>query len=100
METIPSRQILYYQTNHKSLKELLQQVIQKLNHQAYLCKLLGYNFRIEYKTGSSNKVVDALSRQFEDQSSLFLVASLPIADFLSILHEENSSLPDLQLLHK
>ena len=75
-------------------------MIQKSDQQAYLRKLLGYNFRIEYKTSSSNNVVDAFSRQFEDQFSLFSMASPPIADFLSILHEENSSLPKLQLLHK
>ena len=78
-------------TDHKSLKELLHRVIQMPDQQAYLHKLLGYNFRIKYKTGSSNKVVDALSRQFEDQSSLFSTANRPIANFFSVLHEENAS---------
>ena len=48
-------------TYHKSIKELLQQVIQTPEQQVYVQKLLGYQFRIEYKQGISNKVVDSLS---------------------------------------
>ena len=33
-----------------------------LDHQKWLCKLLGYDFEIEYKSRSTNRVVDALSR--------------------------------------
>ena len=57
-------------TNHRSLKELLQQVIQTPDQQAYFRKLLGFQFRIEYKTGITNYVVDALSRvlaEWEDK---------------------------------
>ena len=32
-----------------------------LDHQKWLCKLLGYDFEIEYKSGSTNRVADALS---------------------------------------
>lgn len=45
-------------SDQKSLKELLQQIIQILDQQFYARKLIGYKFRIEYKTGASNKVVD------------------------------------------
>lgn len=41
--------------------KLLQQVIQTIEQQAYVCKLLGFQFLIEHKSVVSNKVVDALS---------------------------------------
>ena len=49
-------------TNHHSLKDLMSQVIQSPEQQYYLTKLLGYDFDIEYRTGKSNAVADALSR--------------------------------------
>lgn len=53
-------------TDHKSIKELLQQGIQTPDQQAYVRKLLGFQFHIEYKPGASNKVADALSRVTSD----------------------------------
>ena len=38
-------------TDHKSLKELLTQVIQTPEQQEVLRKLVGFNFAIEYKPG-------------------------------------------------
>ncbi|MCH82581.1 hypothetical protein A2U01_0003391 [Trifolium medium] len=49
-------------TDHKSLKELISQVIQTPEQQVYLSKLLGFDFRIQYKSGKTNVVADALSR--------------------------------------
>ena len=37
------------QIDHKIIKELLQQVIQPLEQQVYVRKLLGFQFCIEYK---------------------------------------------------
>ena len=87
---------------------MFQQAIQTSEQQTYVRKLLGFHFRIEYKTGSSNKVADALSRvhadQFFDsinsQAELFSIISKLIVDILTTLHEDNLSLPDLLLLHK
>ena len=50
------------QIDHKSIKELLQQVIQTLEQLVYVRKLHGNQFCIEYKQGIFNKVADALSR--------------------------------------
>lgn len=41
----------------------MQQVIQTFEQQYFLVKLLGYDNRIEYKSGAANKVADALSQQ-------------------------------------
>lgn len=58
-------------TDHRSLRELLTQVVQAPEQQHYLRKLLGFQFTIEYKMGSDNSAADALSRRGEDNSPLF-----------------------------
>lgn len=68
-------------TDHKSIKELRQQVIQTVVQQQYVKKLLWFDFSIEYKARSSNKAVDALSRIYEEEElieSIFLDLSTPI----------------------
>jgi hypothetical protein len=54
------RHFFVIRTNHKSIRELLHQVIQTPDQKVYVRKLLGFQFRIEYKPGNSNKVADAL----------------------------------------
>lgn len=49
-------------TYHRSLRELMSQVVQTQEQQFYLTKLLGYDYDIVYRTWSSNGVADALSR--------------------------------------
>ena len=74
-------------TDHRSLKELLQQVIQTPDHQAYVRKLLGFQFRIEYKIGITKYDVDALSRvlaEWEDKDDTTAFT------FLAVKPEKNS----------
>ncbi|KAF7812849.1 Ty3/gypsy retrotransposon protein [Senna tora] len=52
-------------TDHKSLKELMYQVVQTPEQQFYLSKLLGFDFEIIYRIGRTNLVADALSRREE-----------------------------------
>lgn len=66
-------------TDHKSLKDLMSQVIQTPKQQTYLVKLLGYDYEIRYKPGVSNVVADALSRL---PSGEFLSFTMPHFDFL------------------
>lgn len=84
-------------TDHKSLKELLTQVIQTPEQQHYLRKLMGFHFTIEYKAGAENTAADALSRRFELHSSQYRAAiSAGQFDFLQTLKKENLELHDLQ----
>jgi len=68
-------------TDHKSLKEMQTQVIQTPEQQAWLPKLLGYNFDIEYKKGTENQAADGLSRSF-------MALSQPQPIFLHQLQQE------------
>jgi hypothetical protein len=49
--------------------------------------MLGYDYEIIYKKGKENVVVDALSRKYEEEGSLFTL-SLPIPDWLIESHQE------------
>nr|GFA68787.1 hypothetical protein [Tanacetum cinerariifolium] len=52
-------------TDHMSLKYLLEQRLTTSAQARWLPKLLGYDYRIEYKKGTTNRGADALSRQPE-----------------------------------
>ncbi|GFS36789.1 hypothetical protein Acr_00g0048060 [Actinidia rufa] len=54
-------------TDHRSLKHLMNQVIQTPEQHHYLSKLLGFNYTIVYKPGKENSVADALSRREDEQ---------------------------------
>lgn len=88
-------------TDQKSLRELLQQVIQTPDQQLYARKLMGFKFRIEYKTEASNRMADALSRREDDTAiisedlSLLVAVSQPILDILELLRVDVRTLPDL-----
>eukprot|EP00268_Persea_americana_P037822 TRINITY_DN37516_c0_g1_i1.p1 TRINITY_DN37516_c0_g1~~TRINITY_DN37516_c0_g1_i1.p1 ORF type:complete len:145 (+),score=23.32 TRINITY_DN37516_c0_g1_i1:126-560(+) len=53
-------------TDQQSLKFLLEQRIGTPSQQHWVSKLLGYGFQVNYRSGKSNVVDDALSRKVED----------------------------------
>ncbi|KAI4313482.1 hypothetical protein L6164_026461 [Bauhinia variegata] len=85
-------------TDHKSLKELMSQVIQTPEQQVYLSKLLGYDYSIQYKVGKSNLVADALSRISEPNESQYFILSMPNFTFLDALRKALRDSPEFQCL--
>lgn len=80
-------------TNQKSLKFLLEQRLVSVEHQQWLCKLLGYDFEIQYKPGPENRVADALSRQ---QAGLVLmVMTTPMVLDIEELQRQVKADPEL-----
>ena len=77
--------------DQKSLKALLDQVIQMLEQQKYLAKLLGYQYSIVYKLGKENRVADTLSRQPNELMAKFLALSQVRFTLLDSLRHENTT---------
>lgn len=71
------------ETDQKSLRELINQVVQTPNQHYYLTKSLGYDYIISYKPRKTNKMADALSRK--DIIATFQYISNPTFDFLAVL---------------
>lgn len=84
--------------DHKSLKDLMSQVIQTTEQQVYLSKLLGYDYCIQYKAGKSNMVADALSRILDAQGAHYFILSMPNFIFLDQLCQTMLADPDFQAL--
>ncbi|VFR02248.1 unnamed protein product [Cuscuta campestris] len=88
-------------SDQRSLKELLLQVIQTPDQQFYIRKLMGFKFRIEYKTGASNKAADALSRREAEEDSsanLFTTYAQPVPRLLATLRHEHLHCPEIVAL--
>ena len=84
-------------TDHHSLKYFLEQHLSSPQQNKWLAKMLGYDYEIVCKKGQENSVEDALSRQFEEESTL-LAISLPILEWIEEARRECFSHPGLSQL--
>lgn len=66
----------------------MSQTIQTPEQQLYLTHLLGYDYTIQYISGKSNKVANALSRASKDSQGSLFVLSVPHFAFLDQLKHE------------
>lgn len=76
-------------TYQRSLRYLLEQCITTQSQHNWIAKLLGYDFEIMYKSGVTNRVVNALSKKedTEEEKELRVVARPYWQDFEEILKE-------------
>ncbi|GKA29453.1 ty3-gypsy retrotransposon protein [Tanacetum coccineum] len=84
-------------------KSIIIKVIQTPLQQKYVCKLMGFDFSIEYKPGASNQVANVLSRmneEVEQVTNAFMSLSQPLVWLMEDLKHENESLEELQQLHQ
>jgi hypothetical protein len=71
--------------DHQGLKYFLEQHISSQEQQKWVTKLFGYDYEIIYKKGKDNVVVDALSRKYEEEGSLFSLSFI-VPDWLQAVH--------------
>jgi hypothetical protein len=81
-------------TDHYALKFLLDQRLSTIPQHAWVSKLSGYDFIVEFNPGRTNTVADALSRCNEDQASVHLL-STPTFQFFDDFRKEAASHPDV-----
>jgi hypothetical protein len=62
-------------TDHYSLKFLLDQRLSTIPQHRWISKLMGFDFVVEYKPGSTNTVADALSRRDTDAAEAMALSS-------------------------
>jgi hypothetical protein len=84
-------------TDHFSLKFLLDQRLATIPQHHWVGKLLGFDFSVEYKTGNSNTVADALSRRDTDDSTILAISG-PRFEFIDRLHLAHDQEPALVAL--
>jgi hypothetical protein len=65
-------------TDQQSLKYIHdQRLVEGIQHKL-LVKLLGYNYKVEYKKGRENKAIDALSRANHSNQALAISSVIPV----------------------
>jgi hypothetical protein len=62
-------------TDHYSLKYLLDQRLATIPQHHWVGKLLGFDFSVEYRSGATNVVADALSRRDHDDGELLAISA-------------------------
>ena len=73
--------------DHQNLKFFLEQCISSPKKQKCVTKIFGNDYEIIYKKGKDNVVVDALSRKYEDEGSLFSLTFI-VLYWLQVVHQE------------
>jgi hypothetical protein len=81
-------------TDHYNLKYLLDQRLSTIPQHAWVSKLFGFQFSVEFKPGRLNMVAGALSRRDEEHPSVHALSS-PDFEFYEQFHQEAASLPKI-----
>jgi hypothetical protein len=81
-------------TDHFSLKYLLDQRLSTIPQHAWVSKLFGYQFKVEFKPGRQNTATDALSRR-DEEGPLVHSLSIPTFDLFDQFRMEAENLPEV-----
>ena len=81
-------------TDHFSLKFLLDQRLTTIPQHHCVGKLLGFDFTVEYKAGSTNTVANALSRRDTEEPTLLAISG-PTFNFVDHLRQAHDTDPSL-----
>ena len=84
-------------TDHYSLKFLLDQRLSMIPQHHWASKLLGFDFRVEFKPGKQNIVADALSRR-DAEPGVVMALSAPQFSLFDELHQATTLDPNLTAL--
>jgi hypothetical protein len=84
--------------DHFSLKYLLDQRLATIPQHQWASKLIGFDFKVEFKPGSSNVVADALSRRDTEEEAAGMALFIPSFQLFDDIRDEFDKDPDLQAL--
>lgn len=86
-------------TDQQSLKYLLEQRVGTPTQQKWLSKLIGYDFRVEFRAGKENLAADALSRQEDitEQGTLWAI-STQIVHWADQIKDSYKNDPEIQAI--
>jgi hypothetical protein len=85
-------------TDHFSLKFLLDQRLSTIPQHQWASKLLGFDFRVEFKYGATNVIADALSRRDAEEGAEAMALSGPSFKLFDDLRQEMEADPMLRAL--
>jgi hypothetical protein len=78
----------------------LEQCLSSPEKQKWVTKLFGYDYEIIYKKGKDNVVVNALSRKYEDEGSIFCLSFIVPYWLQFVRHEWLHDPKSLHLIQK
>ena len=84
------------QTDHCSLKYILEQRITTMDQQRWMVKLMGFHYEIEYRPSRENKAADAISWLQGEVSAI----SCPTPTWLEAVRIEARTHPALECIKK
>jgi hypothetical protein len=94
------RRAFVNKTDHFSLKFLLDQRLATIPQHQWASKLIGFDFRIEFRPGAGNVVADTLSRCDMETMTKLAAISAPSFVVLEDLRHEHATDPALRVLQK